>query len=77
MLDDDHDPGSCVHWCSWTQTVASADSNIVTISVISSGSSPVFLVLYLWSTSKGMFVVCMVNTTVCLPHHDIKCAEPW
>ena len=31
------------------------------------------LVLYLQSTSKGIFVVYMANTTVCLPHHHDKC----
>ena len=28
-----------------------------------------FIVLYLWSTSKGIF---MANTTVCLPHHVVN-----
>ena len=33
-------------------------------------------VLYLQTTSKGIFVVYMANTTVCLPHHGIN-AKPW
>ena len=35
------------------------------------------LVLYLRSTSKGVFVVYMANTTVCLLHHHGINAKPW